>query len=189
MKKSKKVLTSLILVFAILFWYPYIIANGFNAQYQAIDLTESVFEPGEDMSLEEKIYWIAYYITYNPQGVGIDFYTSSAGHHLIVGVETTLSLDYGRGKASNVYPKTIDNRYDYADPVNTSEQAAFKIASIERYFLERDRSINSITYGEFFTVCDPVNTYSTPGEYVNLNNSWVATQYTLDDVISLRLLT
>ncbi len=156
------------------------IASAFGAQKVIIDNMSQ-------MTLEEKVYWIAYYITNYPQGVGIVFNNSSNGTHIIVGVGTTLSLDYGKGNGI-AFPKSLVNDAEFVDPINTEEQNNHKMASIQRFVGKQDRSVCDITYGEFFTVCDPVSTFTNPGQYVNLNLTWTATEYTLDDVQSLRLL-
>lgn len=168
--------------------YPYRISSAFDATYSVVDMTRSAYDSTQSMSIEEKAYWIAYYIRQNSQGVGIVFQSSTAGTHIIVGVETTLSLDYGRSISSpTAYPATYVNPIDFVDPVNTVEQIAFQEQSIQTYLSDQARAVRDITYGSYFTVCDPVNYSSTPGQYVNLNSTWTATVFTLDDVVSLRI--
>lgn len=175
--------------------YPLRIASGFNATYKKIDLINSVFTPESTMSLEEKIYWIAYYIKEYPQGVGIEFYNAIAGYHLIVGVETTLSLDFG-GPISEIaklaannpelLPQAKINSANEIDGVNTPAQIAYRNSTINDMLSVYNT--NDITYGEFFTVCDPVHYNSTPGNYVSLNDTWTASAYDLNDVKSIRLM-
>ena len=155
------------------FTTPTTIANNFDATYSTVDLSGKTDA--------QKAHNLAYYINKYPQGVGIYFSDSSNGTHLIVGVASTYPLS--RSTEDIVMPITItDSTKCPVDDPSTFAAVRFFNGSLDSRAVETD-----MTYGAYFTVCDPVSYYGTSGDNVLMNACWTATTFDFSDIQGLRI--
>lgn len=155
------------------FTTPTTIANNFDATYSTVDLSGKTDA--------QKAHNLAYYINKYPQGVGIYFSDSSNCTHLIVGVASTYPLS--RSTEDIVMPITItDSTKCPVDDPSTFAAVRFFNGSLDSRAVATD-----MTYGAYFTVCDPVSYYGTSGDNVLMNACWTATTFDFSDIQGLRI--
>ncbi len=151
---------------------PYVIADNFDVTYGYVDLRNS--------SESSKAFNLAYYINEYPQGVAIYFYDSVEGTHLIVGVDSSYPISRS---TEEIVPVTVVTSKE-SSTVDDSD--SFASSDIVRKNNTKTTSTD-MTYGSYFTVCDPVSYTGTPGENVPMDESWTATEFDFNDILYLRL--
>lgn len=151
---------------------PATIANNFDATYSTVDLSGKTDA--------QKAYNLASYINKYPQGIGI-YFSSSAGTHLIVGVASTYPLS--RSTEDLVMPTTITdpNQCPVDDP------SSFATLNVSNGTLNARAIATDMTYGSYFTVCDPVSYGNYSGDNVLMNECWTATVYNFSDIQGIRI--
>ena len=151
------------------------IASNFNATHATVNLS------GKTDAV--KAYNLSEYIKKYPQGVGIYFKNSAGKTHMIVGVGTTYV--HNSRASLELVPETVitdPNQGPWDDPSTCIS------ANINSNFNNRRSVSTNMTLGQYFTVCDPVNLSSYPGENVSMDDSWTASVYNFSDIEQLRII-
>lgn len=151
------------------------IAKNFNAVGNKYDLSS--------MTNAEKASIITEYVKKNPQGICITFSNPNAseytGHMVVVTASTYVSSSTTSFSVDSIQGKTVlpGECIDIPCAINLSDIQTTSSRAI---------STDMKTFGKYFTVCDPVDTPSTPGENVLLSQTWTATEFSFSHITSIR---